>query len=109
MERERYLKNQFVPPRVRGLIKRVDPRPWQGYAIIPSLRAIYVRNPKAASNTIQKYLTDSCGADSRKRHEYPLPIFATRRFFIFSFVRDPWERLASTWLSRVHHRIDDAV
>jgi chondroitin 4-sulfotransferase 11 len=101
VEKQRYLKSRFVPAHARGLIKRIDPRPWQAYAIMPSISTIYVRNPKAASNSIQKYLTDACGAESRKRHEYPLPILAQRRYFTFSFVRNPWERLVSAWLSKI--------
>ena len=68
---------------------------------MPSLKAIYVRNPKCASNSIQKYLTDAGGADARKRQEYPLPILVNSRYFVFSFVRNPWERLLSAWLSKI--------
>jgi len=78
----------------------LDPRPRQPYILIPELKVLYIRVPKAASNSL-KHWFEALGHNPEIVHNRPLPVLGAQRYTTISFVRNPYTRISSAWRDKV--------
>lgn len=83
-----------------ALSRRLDPRPRQPYMLVPELNVLYIRIPKAASNSVRRWFDDA-GHRPQVMHNRPLPLFGSSRYVTVSFVRNPYTRIESAWRDKV--------
>lgn len=81
------------------LMPFVPAPPYRYICYSHDLAFVYYIMPKVASRTIRGHLYHS-GADVRKQY-YPLS--TPDRYYHFTFVRNPWDRLVSCWRDKVVH------
>ena len=67
---------------------------------------MFVVVPKAASRSIIAWMTDPA-EEPKKVYGRSLPALSSRRYFTFSFVRDPYARVLSAWRDKVERGAKD--
>ena len=83
--------------------------------LLPDFQAIYVPIPKVANTSVKTALASALGLSGDVHWEIQWPWVDTGEiggkytdWFTFAFVRNPWDRLLSCYLSKVHpDRMDD--
>jgi hypothetical protein len=74
--------------------------PGYNYTVVSSHRVLYLRVAKTATRSFSQWIGDGLPR-ARYRSSQRLPIAWDSRYFSFAVVRDPWDRLVSTWQNKV--------